>query len=237
MKGLPRLRQAWQRMQNNRGLKKLCFWNRRAISSSQQQATDDADTLELSGIIHSIHNCPFTTFEDCLIDNNYKGLSATATDLQLEQAWLQIYSEYTAKTDDGRSGSKLRQLAQVTALSSKISRIKSLCEQAYDTNEAVYLDCLRDSGYKIETIADVKKVVATIKTEEMRLSMLVKNLPKEEKGQTITRDYFDDILSAIGQHLSIVLVKENITVATFCAYVRRLNKWIEAQKPKGGKHG
>lgn len=208
---------------------RLLFWRGQTKQDTLQPevTTNEGSGSELSGIIVSAHKCPFVVFEDCIVDNNYKGLGE-ASDEVLQNAWLTLYSEYCTLIGDGASNARIVQVAKATAMSAKIDRVKSLIRNAIETGAETFLQCLRDSGYKVEILADLNKIIASIKTEEIRLGMLMKNLNKDDKGSKITRDYFDDMLAAFADkdNLGVSVNKSdpNFMLSSYCALYRRMGK-------------
>lgn len=228
------------------GLKWWLSWREQTgqVLSFVPTLTKESTDLKSYNIYHSADKCPFTVFEDCLIDNNLQSLG-NAPDHVLKQAWEHIYSDYIKLIDDGTGLSHIQQVARIHFLQAKIDRVKGLCDEmvtlynilpesvANDVIEPLY-DALNESGYKVKGIEDLNKVVAYIKREEVSLRMMINNLPKDSQDvkDKVDRAYFDSVLIGIEEIMKIPISKDNLTVSKYCAYVQRARKYIEHQNKK-----
>lgn len=206
--------------------------------------TNDVKGLESYNICHSADKCLFPVFEDCLIDGNYSGLGDAPKYIQ-EQAWQRIYSEYLQMIDDGSNAARLEQIGRIHSLSAKIDRIKSLCAHVLHISEMItdvekmnevaepLFEALRESGYRVKRLEDLKRVIALIKSDESTLKMLINNLPEnEDGGSVITRAQFDKNIIEIEAFMKMPVSKEKLTVSKYCGYVQRMRAHSEASKNK-----
>jgi hypothetical protein len=203
------------------------------ISFAGEMIQDVKDWKSL-GIIASANECSISVFEDCLIDGNLKSLG-NGTEEQLQSAWLNIYSDYLKLTDRGSNETNIKSLGKIYALSARIKLVKLMCNGLIDTGYHAYFDALADWGFKLDKIEDVKKVIAAIKMDEMEKSILINNLPKQNKGKLIDRDHFTRLICEFEAMQGFPLDKETLTVAKFAVYYNKLVS--KAEKLKNNSHG
>jgi hypothetical protein len=189
----------------------------------------EQNDLQLSAIIHTIDRCSVLQFEDCLIDNRLEALGA-GTQSQLESAWLSIYSEYLSMIDGGRNETHIKHLGSIYSLAAKIRIVKMLTENVIITGYNDYFLSLEAWGYRIDKMDDVKDVIAAIKSDEMQLSIMVKNLPEVNKDEPITRQYFDKLIVEFEAMQNIPLNKETLMMNKFCVYYQKFSAKINQTK-------
>lgn len=198
------------------------------IMQFQQEMNEQKDSKSYA-IFHSIDDCPFTIFENCLLNAKYDELG-DAPESVLQEAWLNIYSEYISAINDGSAITKIQEMGKINAMTLKVKRLKELVHIYLETEYGVYLDCLKESGFKIEKESDLKQCIGRIKQQEVELNMLIKNISetKGEDGKGITKEYFTKILTTISIAFKIPPIqKQSITVAAYCSYYSQYNEYCK----------
>jgi len=178
-------------------------------------------------VISSIDICTIDKFEKCIIDEDLTILGGDTKEIN-EAAWLKIYSDYLASIDDGRNKSHIATLGRIHYLSGKIQIVKMLCQMLVTTGYREFYNCLKEWGYHVDKMEDTKAIIAQLKRDEMDLSMLINQLPKESGG--IDKDYFTNMIVEFEEMQGFGIEKSTLTVAKFCQYHKKMAKKREQKK-------
>ena len=162
-------------------------------------------------------------------------LQGNPTEEELKVVWDKLFQQYVKAVSGSQFQSKLQDVKDYTLLESKIRRASMLLE-LYQVEEAhkMIAEMLESFKYPIGTVtvdnlhASLKRFRAYLKADIVKLNGMAKKLEtKAEKDVKPTAESYYDTLVGIGEHLKVVLIPNEISVALYCSYVNQLNRHIE----------
>lgn len=188
-------------------------------------------------------------FIQCLCAENYRALiiEGSATDRQLQEAWIVILAEYYELRGDTSEGMEVWQLSR------DVMRLQNhlfLLEQCVEFLKVKWSDSIADSvnklGYlfrpasKEDYIEDLNRVVNKSKTKYIQLQQHIKQLEQHVKkigDKKPTRDYFDNMLINIEEMQKVSYSMDSLPVQKFVLLEKKYWKQIEQLKSRAAKHG
>lgn len=191
-------------------------------------------------------DCPLKVFIKCLVNENYSYLviDGTPPPEAIEEAGLNIYSEYCSLTGGVQISSLIQRSSSINALSSKVQRVGTLLAVAEQIQYEELCNELTAEGFKLSADVDdntyQRQIVvanAKLKAECMRLDEMLSEKPKPgNKPEKATEKEFTMVLMEISKYEGYP-VRDNITVLEYGLHVQRLRQHIEAMTPKKKAHG
>jgi hypothetical protein len=187
-------------------------------------------------------------FLRCLCDEEYTALG-TGTPAQLEEAWLDILTQYyEAKGESIRAIEQLNLSCQVLRLQQHL-RLLQICIDVLSTRYSESIaDSLNKLGYvfkpaskKPEDYRNILQVIANkSKTKYIQLKQLTVELQKKQKeiselSLTPTREAYEERLLNIEEMQKVSYSMELITVAKFITLEKKYIKRMELLEAKQQK--
>lgn len=221
-----------------KGWLRLRFIRRkRENMASAPPQTNGSQTLPVWNIYSSAHECPIRVFMNALIaeDSTLLVISGHPPEDEIERAWLSVYSIYCSLVGGVEISRLIKRNSAISTLASKIERVSKLLEVASLIADMQVSDALKDDGIVIDCSAtdaeyfiQINRAKSRLKSDVMRLEMLVAERPKAKPGKHMqTEESFVNTLMEVSKHEGYP-VKDNISVYEYGMYVRRLRSHIEA---------
>lgn len=195
-------------------------------------------------IYQSCKDLPLSVFIPCYVQGDLSGLvkSGDAPPEALQEAWLNIYSDYCDRIGGIQIVAMIEKTRAINALASKVDRLMRVVDAARKVMSPDLIASLQADGYKIEETEDdviywrqLDIIEAKIKPEKLRLDKMLSEMDKPDKTRKPSEEDFERTLAEI----SIMAkheVDDTVTTARYCSYVKRLQAQIEAQN-KSIKNG
>lgn len=182
-----------------------------------------------------IENIPAKVFFDILSTRDYQQLKPKPRERNLEDVFYSIYDDYFIRLDNDQAKEYLRLQNELAVLVYKLEILKSSLANHYyypttEANHKNYLQALK-TGYGIivdEDVEFVYEVRRILDTEcgyfENDISIIRSQMKEFQKGKGKDFDFYDEVID-IANHLhGNVLVKENMTLATYVALTKSISK-------------
>lgn len=225
--------------------KRLLPFGKKLASTSTESQPAPAPIPSLS-IYQSIDKLPLHRFVDCIVDNNLHSLviEGKPTELQLQEAWNNILSEYTEAIGNHEYRIYISLYKEISLLKLSYNQIitsiemlrvvysEYLCQQL---NNLLKTSCKFNYKDQNSYQEELSKCLRRSKSIKISIDLKVlqfdaiqkKHFGKEE--QKYTRGYFDSILINLSDHAKYE-IHESITVSKYCERIKRFNKYIETLK-------
>jgi hypothetical protein len=194
-------------------------------------------------LYHHCNDLPLSVFITCSVDRIYTGLVnyGHAKSAQLQQAWEQIYSEYSEKTGSNTYKLLINLSRDIGYLETKQYVIAICLKVLQHRPEAKCIKILHDYGYKFQfDISDPLKYVSDINTvasktgaislaiEQKKAELL--NSTKKLNQKELTRDHFDMIIASISKYMARYIDRDQTTVSEFISYRKLYEQEMESIK-------
>lgn len=192
----------------------------------------------------SIDELPMRIFIECLTKRAFTLLvkSGTATEAQLSEVWLHLYSQYLERIQDSNIDAFLDRKKMINGLTSRLSRMQRLLEIAQVVASEEIAAAFRAEGFTLDMEADeeqyfqqLRVINAKLKPESMRLDRLISEQDSEQEKSEITHGTFISLMMDISKHEGFRIRIDELTVGEYCAYFLRLRDHREAQMKAANK--
>jgi hypothetical protein len=142
--------------------------------------------------------------------------------LELQQAWEQLYTEYSEL-----SGNKQHKYYFALYKSVYAMKLKMHIAQLILTDPQINLDDLHALGYK----GDVKSIVARLKFETIELQTKEKELKRmtDKQTGTIKESDFDEWIVSVGKYLGYQIKRKEMILSEFLAANKAMTREIDAK--------
>ncbi|HEY8969716.1 MAG TPA: hypothetical protein VIM64_11505 [Puia sp.] len=238
-------------------------WSSWSSSGRSMTATDSANQEMMcspegpqSNIYHSVDDLPFVLFEDCLLNDRLSSLIRSrykivqqerqyykpeVPDYELQQAWMNIYSQYCERLGDNNLMHATRVMGGIHVYDSKIQRVTTIIQclrQWYDVRQAEMLERALP-GAKVDHSSleayekSLSRAESLLKKDIIARDTLVQEYQDLQKkaasGSRMTGEYFTEMLVHVSKHEGYHVRKKDITVGEYCAYVKTYRNHIETE--------
>lgn len=201
------------------------------------QPTGDLEALTEWNIYLSCDKLPYSIFKDCCVDKDYAKLIKDNSHVPhetLQRAWLSIYSEYCAISEDENIKGKIALMADLAVLESKIYRTKLAVRELYNSYSDIWVNVLKSLGFKYAFSRENKKllyedlevVLRRLKNWERDADNLAKTVNDSDSGEQkqITHADFDNQLLIMQEAFKFFIDATKITAQQYALYVKRLKE-------------
>lgn len=152
---------------------------------------------------------------------------------QLEEAWENIFEEYTKLSKDTTSSAVLGCMKDIAMLKTKLALIQEIVLKMANRPNEGFANLLKGMGFRFDYdptdhekyMNDLKLTISQSKTYMVRIKDREKDLAdlKSNGGEVKESDY-DDLLGELSKFQGYALNAKEITVATFISVLNRFKK-------------
>lgn len=199
---------------------------------------------------NSCHTLPLRRFMHCLCYNDIKSIiiKGMFTVEEVQQAWINIYSEFIDLSDSADKRTMFNLTRNITMLKARLLRVQLMVKYlAVEWNEE-YVNDLRalnfrykfDPQDKVKYSADLEMILTRIIGWEIDLAIMENEYQSYEdknKGDKPSMVYFNNSLVRLGKWVGGGVINPDvISTALYCETKNQYHEYIEQQKIKYGKH-
>ncbi len=175
-------------------------------------------------LINSAYKCKLSTFIDCLLRNEYKGLviDGTPNSHELQNAFNAILDEYIDLLQSNNKEQKvyINKLMIKQAKLAELTFLLNSCDMAFTPHIQSLLNTLLAKYYN--GIANYSKIELDIKTTQIDINALRKQITNAtEKGEQASDKTFEQTLNTLSKHNEVFLKADELTVARYALLLKQ----------------
>jgi hypothetical protein len=173
----------------------------------------------------SCNDLPYEVFKKLCVDKDYS-LLGSGSDLELDTAYIKLYSEFCLLSGDEEIQGQIQEWAKLVYIESRLFRLKLFYSLHLDGYE-IKNEWL--TGVGLPPVFNAEKLLAKIQNEEATQKMLAAGLKKKSgktEGKALTYAHFDETISQIERIFKVPIDTSKLSTQMYAIKIKDMRDHI-----------